>query len=358
MPIHPRVLQRLWRGVPFWSGLSGSLVLGRGCLLLLCVWMVACTPLVATQTMPPCDSTEAKGWHTLAPGVHVWQPAPDQEPGPANAGHVMPTSVLVHGTRAWIIDPGPNRRQTQALIERVRCAWGAQVERVFNTHAHAENVLGNTALASAQAQGRVHIMATATTATTMAQRCPGCLDDLTARVGVGAMAQTTIVLPDTVLRPGEALVLGPHRLVVHEMRDAHTHSDLVLWHQTLRIAWVGGLVYGQRLPELAQGSLLGWRSALAELRSLQPQWVVGATIAGPSGAGASAQDALAATDAYLAHVQQVVLRGMEDGLQVSELPLQAAAPFDGWAGHARHGFNLQRAWRELEPAWMDGLLRP
>ena len=63
---------------------------------------------------------------------------------------------------------------------------------------------------------------------------------------------------------------------------------------------------------------------------LQPHWVVGATLAGPSGAGASAQDALAATDAYLAHVQQVVLRGMEDGLQVSELPLRAPAPFDGW----------------------------
>lgn len=358
MPIHTRVLQCLWRSVPFWSDLSDSLGRGPRCLLLLCVWMAACVPTVTNATKPPCESTAATGWHTLAPGVHVWQPAPDQEPGPANAGHVMPSSVLVHGARAWIIDPGPNRRQTLALIEQVRCAWGAQVERVINTHAHAENVLGNTALASAQAQGRVHFMATATTAATMAQRCPGCLDDLTTRVGEAAMAQTTIVLPDTVLHPGDTLVFGPHRLVVHEMRDAHTHSDLVLWHETLRIAWVGGLVYGQRLPELAQGSLLGWRSALAELRALQPQWVVGATLAGPSGVGVSAQQALAATDAYLAHVQHAVLRGMEDGLQVSELPVHAMPPFDTWSGQPRHGFNLQRAWRELEPRWMDGLLKP
>jgi hypothetical protein len=103
--------------------------------------------------------------------------------------------------------------------------------------------------------------------------------------------------------------------------------------------------------------LLGWRAALVELKDLDAQWVVGATVAG--GSTEQARQAVERTDAYLAQLQQAVLQGMESGLQVSELPARAAPPFDAWAGHdARHGFNLQRAWRELEPAWMDGALRP
>ncbi len=327
------------------------------------LWALAAALLLGCAPMPPavhsaegCDTDTGAGWHTLAPGVHVWQPAVDQEPNAGNAGHVSPTTVLVHGQRAWVIDPGPSLRQGQRLVARVRCVWGAHIERVINTHAHADNVLANAAFADAQRTGRVSVLATARTSDTMRQRCPGCLADLTDRVGVSAMAGTQIVLPDALLRPGEELHFGPHRLQLREVRNAHTQSDLVLWNDAHRIAWVGGLVYGQRLPELAQGSLLGWRQALSDVQTLQPLWVVGATLAGHR--PGDAQRAIAATDAYLAQVQQQVLQGMEAGQQVSELPVRAAAPFARWAGHERHGFNLQRAWRELEPAWMDGLLRP
>lgn len=338
-----------------WGGWSQAMALA---ILLVGAVLTGCAP-VPPRLANGCansDATGEAGWHTLAPGVHVWQAAVDQEPNAGNAGHVSPTTVLVHGQQAWVIDPGPNLRQGQRLVAHVRCVWGARIERVINTHAHADNVLANAAFADAQRAGRVSVWATARTADTMAQRCPGCLADLTERVGEHAMAGTQIVLPDAHLRPGEVLQLGSHRLRVREVRNAHTQSDLVLWDDTHRIAWVGGLVYGERLPELAQGSLLGWRQALADLQALQPRWVVGATLAGHRAGDAGR--AIAATDAYLAQVQQGVLQGMESGLQVSELPLQAPAPFDGWAGRERHGFNLQRAWRELEPAWMDGLLRP
>ena len=324
------------------------------------VWLVCAGALSACASpkpTPACEADASPGWSTLAPGVHVWTPAPDAEPAPENRGHVMPTSVLVHGPRAWVIDPGPNAMQTRRVMQHIRCVWGAQVERVFNTHAHAENVLGNAAFADAQRAGQVQVLANEGTANAMEKRCSGCLADLTQRVGEAAMSGTHIVLPTVILRRGDVMQLGPHRLEVREAVNAHTASDLVLWHSTHRIAFVGGLVYGQRLPELAQGSLLGWRAALVELKDLDAQWVVGATVAG--GSTEQARQAVERTDAYLAQLQQAVLQGMESGLQVSELPVRAAPPFDAWAGHdARHGFNLQRAWRELEPAWMDGALRP
>lgn len=322
-------------------------------------WLVSAWVLTACagpESTPACMSDASEGWTTLASDVHVWTPAPDAEPSAENRGHVMPTSVLVHGTRAWVIDPGPNAIQTRRLVQHIRCAWGAQVERVFNTHAHAENVLGNVAFAKALRAGQVQVLANVETAHAMEKRCPVCLADLTGRVGEQAMRGTHIVLPTDILRRGDILLFGPHRLEVREAANAHTASDLVLWHSEERIAFVGGLVYGQRLPELAQGSLLGWRAALLQIKALPARWVVGATVAG--GSPGRAHQAIESTDAYLAQLQQAVLRGMESGLQVSELSTLAEPPFDAWTGNnVRHGFNLQRAWRELEPAWMDGVLR-
>jgi glyoxylase-like metal-dependent hydrolase (beta-lactamase superfamily II) len=298
------------------------------------------------------------GWQTLGPGVHVWQPAPDQEASPANGGHVMPTSVLVHEGRAWVIDPGPSLAAGARVQAQVACRWQARVERVFNTHAHAENVLANGAFASGVASGEVGIWATAATREAMAQRCPACLADLTARVGAAKMAGTEALLPNALLASGDRLELGPHALRVHEVRDAHTHSDLVLVHETLQLAWVGGLVYGARVPELAQGSLRGWREALADLAQTPWHALVGATVSVAASPG-TLPDALGQTADYLRLLQTTVLDAMASGAQAHELPTEAPAPYRSWSGHTpRHGFNLQRAWRELEPLWMDGTLAP
>jgi glyoxylase-like metal-dependent hydrolase (beta-lactamase superfamily II) len=295
---------------------------------------------------------------TLAPGIHIWQPAPDQDVSEANGGHVMPTSVLVHEGRAWVIDPGPSLKAGQQLIALIACRWQARVERVFNTHAHAENVLANIAFLPEVKQGKVSILSTQGTRDAMAKRCPDCLADLTQRVGVEQMAGTDYVVPDAVPSPGEVWRLGPHGLRVHEVQDAHTLSDLVLVHETAQVAWVGGLVYGDRLPELAQGSLMGWRRSLAWLQQTAWTALIGATVSRASTPGEQ-PEALQQTDAYLRAVQSTVLEAMESGLQVSEITTDTRTPFASWVGFSqRHGFNLQRAWRELEPGWMDGLLKP
>jgi hypothetical protein len=45
---------------------------------------------------------------------------------------------------------------------------------------------------------------------------------------------------------------------------------------------------------------------------------------------------------------------MDEGHQPHETTWGELPAYQEWAGYeARHGFNLQRAWRELEPVWMD-----
>lgn len=299
------------------------------------------------------DCRDEVPWQAVGPGVWVWPPAADGEIDPANAGHVVPTTVIVHGRQALLIDPGPSRAHGLRVRQSLACRFGAQVRWIVNTHAHAENVLGNAAFADRLAQGRLQILANAATRAGMARRCPDCLASLTAKVGTAAMAGTHIVLPSRTLREGEVLRLGSHSLQVLPTERGHTDGDLLLWEPRLRLLWAGGLVYGQRLPELAQGSVDGWLAALDRLAALRPSVVLGNTVSVAAGPDAL-PPALLHTRQYLADLRAAVLGAMDAGQQAHEAGGLALPPYAGWVGYAeRQGFNAQRAWRELEPVWME-----
>lgn len=307
----------------------------------------------STSRNPDCSAANAVPWQAVVPGVWVWQPERVGEISTANAGHVVPTSVVVSGVEAMVIDPGPSHRHGLRVRDSLACRFGAQVSWVVNTHAHAENVLANSAFADALAAGRLEILSSEGTRGAMQQRCPACLASLTERVGADAMADTRIVWPSRVLQAGEVLRIGPHRLRVLPPAPGHTESDLVLWDEASRVVWTGGLVYDQRLPELAQGGVDAWLLALDRIAALQPRHAIGNTVSSSVGPE-SLPPALGVTRAYLTELRALVLKAMDEGRYAGETGAINMPAFKEWAGHAqRQGFNVQRAWREMEPVWME-----
>lgn len=315
-------------------------------LLVLCV----CTSAMAQADT--CQAVADVPWQAVAPGVWAWSPAVPQEVAASNAGHVVPTSVLIEGDEALLVDPGPSQQHGLRVRASLACRFGAQVRWIVNTHAHAENVLANSAWADRIADGRTTVLATAGTRLAMEQRCPACLESLVARVGDQAMAGTSIVWPTRTLAEGEVLQVGNQRLRVMRVEHGHTESDLVLWHERVGVLWAGGLVYGERLPELAQGRVDDWLAALGRLEALNPRHVIGAVVS--SGEGDRPPAALAGTRAYLQALRDQVLAAMDQGRHAGESASIRMPEWRHWAGHAeRQDFNVQRAWRELEPLWMQ-----
>ncbi|MEZ5702121.1 MAG: MBL fold metallo-hydrolase [Burkholderiaceae bacterium] len=241
----------------------------------------------------------------------------------------------------------------ERVRESVACRFRARVRWVVNTHAHAETCWATApGPAWMPLRGRLWCRALPPEAA-MGQRCPACLASLTARVGGAAMAGTGIVLPDRVLQAGDVLPVGRMRLVVQPFERGHSEGDLVLWNPAHRVVWVGGLVYSRRVPELAQGRLDDWLVALDHLEALAPAHVVSAAVSSRERAG-DLPEALGETRAYLMALRQGVLQAMDEGHQPQEAGLVPLPAFSSWAGYAqRHAFNVQRAWRELEPVWMD-----
>ena len=317
-------------------------------------WALGVGACAHPATTEQCATPEEGGipWQPLAPGVWVWG-GDGGDITAGNAGHVAPTSLVLAGNQAVVIDPGPSHRHGARVRRSVACRFEAEVRWVVNTHAHAENVLGNSAFEAAVARDQTQVVASAATQQAMQDRCPDCLASLTDRVGVIAMAGTRIVLPTRALSPGDRLPLGRETLQVLAVEQGHSEGDLVLWWPERRVLWAGGLVYGQRIPELSQGRVDGWLQALNRLEALRPVYVVGASVSSVAEPD-RLPPALTDTRAYLQALRAGVLRAMDEGRQPQEAGLVPLPAFAHWAGYAeRHAFNVQRAWRELEPVWME-----
>ena len=143
-------------------------------------------------------------------------------------------------------------------------------------------------------------------------------------------------------------------VVTHgHLGHAHTESDLSLWEPQRRVLWAGGLVYEGRIPELAQGRVTRWLQALQRLTALNPHTVVSAVMSTAPDATHPPQ-ALEATRNYLQTLRTQLIQAMDNGWHARESQRIQSLEHTHWIGYKeRHGFNVQRAWRELEPEWLD-----
>ncbi|MCO4864961.1 MBL fold metallo-hydrolase [Cupriavidus sp. WGlv3] len=282
----------------------------------------------------------------LQPGVYVAR-AVNAEATRANAGAVVPS--LVHVTRAGVLvaDPGPQAVWGRALLGAIRALTAQPVRWVVNTHAHPEHVLANAAFAGLRP--RPLFLASAATAALMRQRCEDCLARLTAQLGRAALRGTEIVLPEPALQDGAWLHTGDTAWQVQVHAPAHSASDTVLYAPQLRLLCAGGLAYRDRVPEMQEASLQGWRQALRQLIALPADTVVATATGTPA-------QTLVPTLAYLDALTDGIGAALAAGRDASQAAdAVAAKPFRHWRHFpTRHPLNLQRAWRQLEDAWMQG----
>lgn len=319
----------------------------------LCLYWAASQPVRAADLPADCARLTPVPWQAVVPGIWAWVP---EQPGEAvleNQGHALATVVIVDAGQALVVDPGPHVQHGWRVRNSLRCQFAAQPIGVINTHAHAKNVLANAAFADLQGHEPFAIMASAGTRDAMQQRCPQCLQSLTQTLGEAVMQQTQIVLPERVLSEAEVLTVGALQAQVLVAENAHTESDLMLWLPAQGVLLAGGLVYDGRLPELAQGSVRGWLSALQRIAALSPRRVVSDRISVAPEAS-SLPPAISATQNYLLTLRQRLVQAMETGRHASETQNLAWPEHRHWTDfEARQEFNVQRAWRELESDWMS-----
>ena len=199
----------------------------------------------------------------LADGVYVVEGAVDDF-AVANGCNIINTGFITTGAGVLVINTGVSRRYGEQLRALIKRTTAEPVVQVIHLNLHPDYFLGNQAFAD------VPILATATTRAGMAREAKAYEDNLYRLCG-DWMKGTEARLPTQSIGPGP-LRIGQREFELREWRG-HTDSDLALVDKTSGVAFVGGLVFADRVPTTPHAEPTAW------LRSLD------AIAAGPAAGG-------------------------------------------------------------------------
>jgi cyclase len=268
----------------------------------------------------------------LAEGVHAYVQ-------PDGGWMVNNTGVVVDASgKAVMVDTTSTERRNRAILAEVAKVSSGSPHAVVNTHHHPDHTYGNGFLP-------------AETLVIGHDRCREMV------LAAGLEATRVITAPDygdLVLRP--PTLTFDDRMTLHlegfpvELRHvggpAHTTNDVLVWLPAQKVLFSGDLAFNGGQPFVLEGSIAGFRSAIAQMAALAPE--VLAPGHGPVCRGEDVPRLLGAMDDYLGFVQEVASASYAAGLT----PLEAAQkhrdnPYTTWAETERFVGNLHRAYSEL-----------
>ncbi|MEY4747800.1 MAG: hypothetical protein RIQ60_14 [Pseudomonadota bacterium] len=272
----------------------------------------------------------------LAPGVWVVE-GTNADFSPANGCNIINTGFIATGAGVLVINTGPSKRYGEQLRALITRTTPEPVIGVLHLNLHPDYFLGN------QAFSDVPRWASPRTRAGMASEFKAYEDNLYRLCG-DWMLGTEALLPDRDLPaavPGRWWV-GGRELELVEL-DGHTASDLVLVDRASQIAFVGGLVFVQRIPTTPHARVAPWLASLERLQRLasEQRWHTlvpshGPVLTAGGAQGDGVHDAVGAgidqTRAYLRWLDTSFSLWARQGWEMSDV-LRAAlpAPFRSWA---------------------------
>ena len=256
----------------------------------------------------------------VAPGVYMQRGAAG-EVSPQNLGRVGNAGFIVGPTGVLVIDTGTSYREGLALLDAVARVTDKPVRRVLITHTRQEFLFG----AAAFRERGIPILMQRQAAMLMAARCENCLKTLKRVLGEDEMRGSVVVVPDSVFDTSMPLdVIGrPLRLLTFSHSSGP--GDTAVFDEQTGVLFAGGLLDQERIPDVQDSELVGWKQALAALHRLPIRTVV------PGHGPASSAAVIDTVARYLNQLEARLLALMNAGAALSEAPDQAVLPeFTGW----------------------------
>jgi quinoprotein relay system zinc metallohydrolase 1 len=256
----------------------------------------------------------------LAPGVYVVE-GDNDDFSRANGCNIINTGFIVSSAGVLVINTGPSRRYGEQLRALIGRTTPQPVVQVLHLNLHPDYFLGNQAFAD------VPRSATPATRAGMAREAPSYVDNLYRACGEWEKGTEALLADrDIEVAAGGRWTLGDREFEWHEFRG-HTASDGVLVDRSSGVAFVGGLVFKQRIPTTPHATLGPWLESLDRLAALNLRTVVPSH--GPVHSDASGIDQ---TRRYLQWLDRSFGAWAAQGWDMNEV-LRGPVPaeFRGWA---------------------------
>jgi len=277
--------------------------------------------LVALSAVAGCAAAPLRPGepHALAPGVYML-PGTGGAADEQNLGRIGNSGFIVGDSGVLAIDTGTSYLHGQTLLAAIAGVTDKPVRLALVTHTRPEFLFGGAAFRERGIPVRMH----SRTATLMASRCETCLKTLRQVVGEEPMLGTAMYKPDQQFDAGEELTLIGRPVRVLYFGHSSGPGDIAVLDVRSNVLFAGGLLDAQRVPDIQDGTLPGWREALAALRALRVSTVV------PGHGSATSSDVIGSVERYLdrleTRVRAVVAAGesLIDVADASELSEFAA----------------------------------
>jgi glyoxylase-like metal-dependent hydrolase (beta-lactamase superfamily II) len=287
-----------------------ALLVGAGC---------AATPSAAGPVEAAGVPTAPRAVE-VAPGVYVVPGLPG-EVGPANLGRLGNTGFIVGDAGVLAIDAGVSYQHGVALLTAIARVTDRPVRLVLITHTRQEFLFGAAAFRERGIPVHMHRQA----AQLMAARCEVCLKNLTRTLGEPAMRGTAMFKPDVLFDGSHDIAAIGRPVRVLYLGHSSGPGDVAVLDGPSSTLFAGGLVAWQRIPDVYDSNLRGWRQALD---ALQAQPVVKLV---PGHGPVASAAALATVKRYLTRLEERLIELLESGAPLSEVPDRAALPeFQDW----------------------------
>lgn len=302
------------------------------CLVVAAGLLQAC----ALHVAPADDEATA-----VAPGVYAWIGSTD-EAAPENAGIVGNSGFIVGSAGTTLVNTGSSYAHGKRLIAAAERIGGKPVVLAILTQPLQEFVMGSAAFA----ERGIPVLAHEASARLVTARCETCLRNLVQILGEEAMQGTRVRAPALTVAATQTREVGGRTLQLWHGGWGATPGDLAVIDVATGVAFSGALVSVKRIPDLRDGSLAGWREALAAFSKLPIKTLV------PGYGPVADPGAIALHRRYFDAVELQATELLNAGASLLETSQQSDLPaYEGWGAYPRgHARNLQQTYLRLEAA--------
>jgi glyoxylase-like metal-dependent hydrolase (beta-lactamase superfamily II) len=228
----------------------------------------------------------------LAPGVYAVMGSHGAADA-HNLGRIGNTGFIIGSSGVVAIDTGTSYAHGQALLAAIAGVTTLPVRVALVSHTRPEFLFGGAAFRERGIPVRMHRR----TAGLMAARCDTCLKTLRQTVGEAPMRGTTLYNADEVFDATHEIERIGRTVRVLHFGHSSGPGDIAVFDAASGVLFAGGLLDADRIPDIQDSDLPGWRKALRELRGLQPSTIV------PGHGSRSSPRLIDAVDRYLAQLE-------------------------------------------------------
>ena len=244
--------------------------------------------------------------------AHVWMIfSPDGFPTPENRGMMSNVIFVVTTAGVVVIDSGASLQIGQMAIRMIRKVTDKPVVAVFNSHYHGDHWLGNHAFVKAYGK-QLPIYALSSTMDKLKGAEGNLWRSLMERWTNQSTLGTEVVLPNTIVKPGQVIRIGDVSFRMHHYGTAHTPSDLCVEVVEDKLTAVGDIAMGNRIANMDEGSYAGTFKYYNNLMAAAGDqlWV--------PGHGQGAKDLLKSYGEFMAGIWEPCLQAVKDGKSESD----------------------------------------